>query len=98
MSDAREVLNAPHHVTAWHCVADPATFPGCGQCVPCQRALAVGWQAAFMRDALLAVLDECDRLDGEESGVYPGIWFDALAHASDRIHAAIDKALGVTDE
>ena len=50
-----------------------------------------------MRDALLAVLDECDRLDGEESGVYPGIWFDALAHASDRIHAAIDKALGVVE-
>ena len=53
---------------------------------------------ARMADALLAVLDECDRLDSEDDDYYPTIWYDALAHAADRIHAAIDKALGVTDE
>lgn len=50
------------------------------------------------QQALLAVLDECDRLDSEDDDYYPTIWYDALAHAADRIHAAIDKALGIDDD
>lgn len=57
-----------------------------------------GMPADRMRNALLAVLDECDRLDGEDDDYYPTLWYDALAHAADRIHAAVDRTLGISDE
>lgn len=58
--------------------------------------------------ALLAVLDACDKFDSESDELAPKgdwgesmgdtVWADALAHASDRVRDAIDKALGMTDE
>lgn len=63
--------------------------------------LAWGWWSPArqdaMRDALLAVLDECDRWDNEwaiTNWPIAGHFTPPTAP----IRAAIDKALGVTDE
>lgn len=102
MTDARAFLES----RAWSCTADPAVFPGCGICAPCRAALAAGWRAQQMRDALLAVLDVCDRLDHDAEQMlhrfgpgdyYMGQRMGLMTSVSD-VRRAINEALGVSGE